>query len=143
MITGVDYIFYSSKKPFDIESDFISLLKEIWKSIVIDEFERSDDKLELFFSRDSLMNSEFDNNGYSLDENGQGCFMLISKKINFFECEMEVKNITRPLEKVGTLKYESHLLIENVWEYSLVLPGEITESNFCMDVYIKLLSTIE
>lgn len=48
MITGNDYMFYSDKSPIDIETKFIALLEKIWKTPIIEEFERTDNQLELF-----------------------------------------------------------------------------------------------
>ena len=56
MITGVDYVF-TPIKPFDIEEDFVSLLKMKWRECIIDEFERTDSRLDLFFAKDKEMYS--------------------------------------------------------------------------------------
>ncbi|HCP1534160.1 TPA: hypothetical protein OCX72_004549, partial [Escherichia coli] len=90
MITGVDYVFYSNKKPFDIEEDFVSLLKMKWRECIIDEFERTDSRLDLFFAKDKEMYSLFDEIGYSLNDHGEGCFMLVSSMLNRLESKIKV-----------------------------------------------------
>ncbi|EPN1932680.1 hypothetical protein ACTV70_004308 [Cronobacter dublinensis] len=135
MISGIDYVFYSNKSPFDIEESFISLLKEKWVNLIVDEFERSESRLELFFSKDKEMYSIFDETGYHLNENGEGCFMLISSVLDQFESKVKIINIGYPQSRSNTEPYDAVIMLRNIWEYTLVLPSEITEGDFSKDIY--------
>lgn len=138
MITGVDYVFYSSRKPFDIESHFISSLKMKWETPVIDEFERTDYRLELFFAKDKEMYSLFDENGYCLNKHSEGCFMLVSSMLKQLESKIKILDITYPESRRNTEPYSSTIMLRDIWEYTLVLPSEITEGDFSRDIYIYL-----
>ncbi|MGG9106624.1 hypothetical protein [Escherichia coli] len=138
MITGVDYVFYSNKKPFDIEEDFVSLLKMKWRECIIDEFERTDSRLDLFFAKDKEMYSLFDEIGYSLNDHGEGCFMLVSSMLNRLESKIKVLDVIYPENKRNIEQYDSIIMLRDIWEYTLVLPSEIAESDFSRDIYTYL-----
>ena len=55
MISGVDYVLYSNKSPFDIETLFISAIKNKWSTLIANEFERNDIRLELFVAKNKEM----------------------------------------------------------------------------------------
>ncbi|WP_249418170.1 hypothetical protein [Escherichia fergusonii] len=74
MISGVDYFLYSNKSPFDIETLFISAIKNKWSTLIANEFERNDIRLELFVAKNKEMYVSFDDAGYSLNEHNEGCF---------------------------------------------------------------------
>ncbi|ECC3256297.1 hypothetical protein ACLLH4_004685 [Salmonella enterica] len=138
MITGVDYVFYSNKKPFDIEADFITSLKMKWREFLIDEIERTDSRLELFFAKNKEMYSLFDEIGYSLNDHDEGCFMLVSSMLNHLESKIKILDIIYPESRRKTEPYDSIIMLRDIWEYTLVLPTEITESDFSRDIYTYL-----
>lgn len=138
MITGVDYVFYSNKSPWDLEKDFIFLLKNMWNELVVEEFERTDCRLEFFFAKDESMNYFFSQKGYMLDENGEGCFMLIASMIKRFKSEVEVLSIDFPEQRRNTDKYSSFLLFSNIWEYTLVLPSDVSSNKFSNKIFMQL-----
>lgn len=138
MITGIDYIIYSDKSPYDIEEYFISLLKKKWNKLIIDEFERTDSRLELFFAKDKKMFYRFDKVAYTLNEQGEGCFMLLSNIIDQLESKIKILDIIYPESKHNKIQYDSTIMLHNICEYTLVLPAEITESDFAREIYTYL-----
>ncbi|WNY82979.1 hypothetical protein NNQ28_00665 [Cronobacter dublinensis] len=104
-------------------------------NLIVDEFERSESRLELFFSKNKKMYSIFDETGYHLNENGEGCFMLISSMLDHFESKVKIINIGYPQSRSNTEPYDSVIMLRNIWEYTLVLPSEITEGDFSKDIY--------
>lgn len=138
MITGVDYVLYSNKSPVDIEMLFISAIKNKWRTLIINEFERNDLRLELFFAKDKEMYISFDDTGYSLNEHNEGCFMFVASILKKFDSEVKILNIFSPESKSNTAPYNSAIILNDIWEYTLVLPSEINESEFCRGIYSNL-----
>lgn len=143
MITGMDYVFYANKSPFDIEAKFIDLLKKKWRTPIIEEFERSDCQLELFFAKDDKMNRKFKYTGYALNQHKEGCFMLIASILKQFESKVQILDIVLPESRKNTMAYNTLFFLENIWEYSLVLPSEITDSKFSNEIYNFLWSLLK
>ncbi|MCY4764354.1 hypothetical protein [Klebsiella aerogenes] len=143
MFSGVDYVFYSSKNPFDIEKDFISLLTMVWPNPIIEAFERNNSRLELFFAKDEEMYSFFDVSCYDVNQSGEGCFMLISSLIERLDSEVIMLDISYPERKRNTEPYNSTFILHNIWEYTLILPAEFSESKFCSDVYSGLINILK
>lgn len=138
MITGFDYVFYSNKEPFNFEKKFIPLLKEVWPNYLVEEFERIDSRLELFFSKNKQMNIDFDNNGYSLDGNGEGCFMITANFLKQWQSQVNVVDIIVPESRKNTEPYSSFFFFNKVWEYTVVLPSDIDSSDFSNNVYTHI-----
>lgn len=143
MITGNDYMFYSDKSPIDIETKFIALLKKNWKTPIIEEFERTDNQLELFFAKDDKMNKKFSHTGYTLNQHKEGCFMLCASRFEQLETKVRILNIILPKEREKTNGYDTLFFLKNVWEYTLVLPSEINDSKFSNEIYNFLWSLLK
>src|ERR1700677_1642130 len=86
-ITGSDYTYLSNIGPDDVEILFMGRLQEIWPSPLVEVFDRTRDHIELFVARDVKMNSFCEEKGFSLDRNGQGCFMFCARKFSFLNCQ--------------------------------------------------------
>ncbi|WP_223678282.1 hypothetical protein [Escherichia fergusonii] len=76
------------------------------------------------------MYSLFDEIGYSLNDHGEGCFMLVASMLNHLESKIKVLDVIYPENKRNTEQYDSIIMLRDVWEYTLVLPSEITENDF-------------
>lgn len=136
-ISGEDYVLYANKSPLIVEEEFIKQLKKKWQNPVIEEFERDDHHLELFFAKDDQMNAEFDEIAYALNKNNEGCFMFCARMFDYFEPKIRI------LKEAGTQGPDTAFFLKNVWEYTLVLPSLITESTFSNDLYVTLQSILE
>ncbi|WP_249417424.1 hypothetical protein [Escherichia fergusonii] len=96
MISGVDYVLYSNKSPFDIETLFISAIKNKWSTLIANEFERNDIRLELFVAKNKEMYVSFDDTGYSLNEHNEWFFIFVASILEKFESEVKILNIFSP-----------------------------------------------
>ncbi|MGI5662057.1 hypothetical protein [Escherichia coli] len=90
------------------------------------------------FCKDKEMYSLFDEIGYSLNDHGEGCFMLVSSMLNRLESKIKVLDVIYPENKRNTEQYDSIIMLRDIWEYTLVLPSEIAESDFSRDIYTYL-----
>ena len=144
MITGVDYVIYSTNSIFDIIDSFCCCLKERWSSFVVEEFDvEAEKRLELFFAKDKKMNRFHDKNGYALDTNGEGCFMLMGEAKDVLSIAITVKEQVHYKGFGATEAYDSKLIGSNIWEYTLVLPDIIEENSFCKYIMDSLVKSIE
>lgn len=143
MITGVDYVIYSTTSIFHVIGNFYNQIKVRWEHFIVQEFAYEADKyLELFFAKDEAMNHHHEEHGFSLNCNGEGCFMLFVKKIAVTDLNIFVKEQIRGQNNIPTESYDSKILAENLWEFTLVLPATIEDSpfsKFIMDSLLKVL----
>jgi hypothetical protein len=147
-ISGADYCFYSTTPVFEIIDEFYAKLRTRWSSFIVDDSnffkDRPKDKyLELFFSKDEKMDNAHTEEGFHLDENGEGCFMLMADNKGSTNLEIFVKEQAHDKDSaMRTMAFDSKLLAKNLWVYSLVLPDAVEGSPFCkfiMDTLIGLL----
>jgi len=144
MITGVDYVIYTTISIFDIIDTFKYRIRERWTTFIVEEFDVEKDKrLELFFARDKAMNRFHDENGYTLDANGEGCFMILCEMRKNMNLDIFVKEQVHGLNGSPTMAYDSMLIGNNLWEYSIVLPDVVEDSAFCMFIMDSLISSIK
>lgn len=143
MITGVDYVIYSTNSIFHVIDYFYNQIKVRWEHFIVQEFDNEADKcLELFFAKDEEMNRHHKEHGFSLNCNGEGCFMLFGKKIAVTDLNIFVKQQIHGQNSIPTEPYDSKILAEDLWEITLVLPGTIEDSpfsKFIMDSLLKVL----
>lgn len=64
--------------------------------------------------------------------------MLLSKIIDQLESKIKILDIIYPESKHNKIQYDSTIMLHNIWEYTLVLPAEITESDFAREIYTYL-----
>lgn len=72
------------------------------------------------------------------NDHGEGCFMLVSSMLNRLESKIKVLDVIYPENKRNTEQYDSIIMLRDIWEYTLVLPSEIAESDFSRDIYTYL-----
>lgn len=142
MITGLDYVFISNLSAHIAEKNFLAKLHLIWNTPIIEEYERRPDHLEIFFAKNELMNKAHEENGFSLDPNGEACFMLLARKIKFLQGEVHIRGWKYPKEMINIEPYNSQLSLKNIWEYTLVLPSPITANAFSRQLYNALLYSL-
>ena len=105
MITGIDYIFNTEKKSYFFFYDFENKIRLIWSDFY-KEHDLEDEIISVFYSKNKIMFDVMDDNGYSLNKNGEGSFLIM---FNYLDSK---KN-----------------------RITLVLPKEINDSSFCEKVY--------
>ncbi len=141
-ITGSDYTYLANIAPAQVELLFSKKVTELWITPFIDVFDRTSDHLELFFGKDVEMSHFQDENGFVLNEEGQGCFMLCARQFSFLQCDVTTFNITSPDDVKGMDPYDSKLFLADIWEYTLVLPTLIEESPFSQKIHDYLMGAI-
>lgn len=134
-ITGTDYTYFANIDPVEIELAFVRKIKKFWPQPVIEVCERDDDGIEIFFAKDAEMDFGFATSGYSLNEDGEGCFMFYCRKFPLLQCEALLGNVAAPDEIKDIDNYSSTLVLNNIWEYTLVLPGLREKSDFSMRIH--------
>lgn len=143
MITGVDYVIYSTTSIFHVIDYFYNQIKVRWEQFIIQEFGYEADKyLELFFAKDEAMNHHHEEHGFSLDCNNEGCFMIFGKKIAVTELDIFVKEQIQGQNDIPTESYDSKILAKNLWEFTLVLPETIEDSSFSKFIMDSLLNVL-
>ena len=140
MITGADYTYLVNIGPENVELKFLEKIEKYWPSPLVDIFDRRSDYIELFFSKDSEMNQFHEENGFSVNTNGEGCFMLYARRFPLLQCDVKISNISSPDEIKGIDPYDSKLFLMNVWEYTLVLPELVEESVFAKTIHDYLMN---
>ena len=134
-VTRADYTYFSNIDPVEIELAFVKKVKEFWPQAIMEVFEHGEDDIEIFFAKDTEMDFGFPKHGYTLNADGEGCFMYYSRKFSLLQCEALLKNVSSPEEIKGVDAYRSNLVLNNVWEYTLVLPGLKEDSDFVLRVH--------
>jgi hypothetical protein len=139
-ITGSDYTFLTNIGPEFVEPLFVKKIESCWVLPIIEEFERTNDELELFFAKDAEMNRLHEENGFSLGQDGQGCFMFCAERFRLLQCDAKLFNVASPDDMEGRTR--SRTFLTNVWEYSLVLPDLIEDSPFSQKIHGYLMEAI-
>jgi len=142
MITGLDYIYLSNVPPSIVIPRFKKKILRLWPMPIVEEFDRTNDKVELFFARDAQMNQQHEDLGYTLNIDGEGCFMLSARRIDFLQGDIHIINWKTPVKMANIEPYDAHLSLLNAWEYTLVLPGQVTESKFLTDLHLGFMSVL-
>ena len=63
--------------------------------------------------------------------------MLVSSMLNRLESKIKVLDVIYPENKRNTEQYDSIIMLRDIWEYTLVLPSEIAESDFSGILYLS------
>lgn len=143
MITDVDYVIYSTVSIFQVIDIFYDQLKRRWAQFIVEEFGHEKDQyLELFFAKDEAMNHRHEEHGFHLDCNGEGCFMVFGKKIAAANLDIFVREQIHSQNDIPTVSYNSKILAENLWEFTLVLPDTIEDNPFSRFIMDSLLNSI-
>jgi hypothetical protein len=85
-----------------------------------------------------------DDYGYTLDENGESCFLFHCEKIISLNYPIIVKeHMSRRMPKLKVSEYESYLIFDSVWSLTLILPEKIENDKFSNFVYQSLLESMK
>lgn len=141
-MTGIDYTFIANIAPVTAEGVFMEYIAVEWTQFSIEVFERTDDHIELFLSKDAEMRQFHEEKGFIPDDRGEGCFMFCARRFPLLQCEARICNVSFPDELKNIEAYDSAVLLRDVWEYTLVLPASIEESGFSRKVHGFLLSAL-
>ena len=153
-ITGNDYVIYSTQPTsvFDFKDCFHKHLKARCKHFIVDDEPfyfaengyQNDECFELFYTKNEEMGDFQEKNGYSLDSNGEGCFMLMGIKLNMIDLNIFVPEQAHDPSRsdILTAEYNSKLLAKNLWEFTLVLPGTVENSLFCKFIMDSFLDSL-
>ena len=143
MITGVDFVIYSTTSVFQIVDDFYKCLKTRWEHFIVEKLDfRDNECLELFFAKNEEMNFHHEENGFSLDDNSEGCFMLFGKKMDVTNLDIIVKEQTHYRSTMITDAYDSKIIAKDIWMFTLVLPDTIEDNKFCNFIMDSLLNLL-
>jgi hypothetical protein len=126
-VTGYDYMYVANADGDKVAALFVQKVRNMWPSCSIDNPGLAKSHVELYFEKDEEMGRFQEENGYSLNENGEGCFMLFANRVAHFEGDARLWNVRI---SSGHFVDEAKLLFRDVWEYTLVLPALICEGNF-------------
>lgn len=136
--TGFDWVVLSNTAPADVRRLFAARLNALWSFPMVEEFDGSAAHFELFFSKDKAMNEFHEKNGFSLNDDGQGCFMLCGRKFDLFHGVANIHDVKEPRILAGIEPYFSGLLFKNIWEYTVVLPDDPDENPFSRKIVSML-----
>ncbi len=145
MISGIDYMFISNVDGKYVNECFRDFFVKLWANPIFDDSlmcskEDKTELYELFIAKNNAMLEFHDENGFELDENGEGCIYLISSKYPKINKDLRsiVKNDLNEIE--CTYKYD--IVLHDCWQYTLVLPATIEDGKFCKLVHEELLAIL-
>ena len=149
-ITGYDNVLYSNVSFHDIIDRFETVLRGYWPDFIcLDDQEEYDksrymDRQDRFYGKDQGMFDLHDEHGYNSLTNGEGCLYLSAVKVPQHDLLIEVrKEITPKPEFQGPDPYESSVILQSSWQYTLVTPDDITEEGFSKEVYDGLIQALK
>lgn len=140
--TGIDYTYLTNIEPGKVEINFVKNIANYWPNPIIETFDREDNHLVLFFAKNETMNQLHEEDGYSLNSEGEGCFMFCARSFSAFSSDAEIFNIMVPDGMTNIERYQSKLLFVDLWEYTLVLPALIEESVFANKIHTFLIDAL-
>lgn len=143
-ITGVDFILYSNRSIFEVQTKIIESFKNFWgKDLVIEESERIDNqRLELFFARNKQMNDEHSKIGFTLNDQGESCILLIVDFKKNANLGISVDRSYNSTINVGDEGNEGRLIVDELWSYTLVLPDNPDTDIFSKIIYQFVLNAL-
>lgn len=68
--------------------------------------------------------------------------MLYARRFASLESDASISNIIEPRDLANIDLYDTKLLLENLWEYTLVLPALLEESDFSRRVHNVLMFSV-
>lgn len=145
MISGVDYVFITDMDGKYVNKAFRDFFINLWENPIFDDSlmcskEDKNELYELFIAKNNAMLDFHDEYGFALDENREGCVYLISSKYPKINKDLSriVRNKLNEIECI----YKYNIVLHDSWQYTLVLPSAIEDSEFCKLVYEGLLSIL-
>ncbi|KXX69221.1 hypothetical protein [Flammeovirga sp. SJP92] len=142
MITGLDYISYSSdRNMLQTIKHFKKILKNKWDSVIYEEDIEKDgkgqvNKITLFIAPNQSVYDSFDDLGYTINSDKESCFMLAGSKK---ESSQELSFFKDHKDKIDG---ECNLFLANLIEWTLVLPQYLEKDNFSYCIYDLFINTL-
>ncbi|HEY6253486.1 MAG TPA: hypothetical protein VI685_26305 [Candidatus Angelobacter sp.] len=141
-IQGEDYVYLTNVEPGKVEPIFLKKLREHWPSPLIQTFDRTNGHIWLHIAKDEEMYHFNEEHGASLNENGEGCFMLLAGHESLLQADVQISNVYLNGAHYNVAPHDAKLILINRWEYTLVLPALIEESEFARKIHEYLMETI-
>lgn len=136
MVTGNDYSIISNKEFREFFPAFIADLRTHDAQLIVEEIEVVEEEVyEYVLAKDKKTYNEYRENGYAENERGEGCFVILAKRINRLEYNIEITTKTEDDVEETIDPYSSVLILQDTWSYTLVLPAVIEDSDYCQRVY--------
>lgn len=134
--TGNDYSIISNKEFTEFFPAFVDQLRQYDPQLIIEEVEVIENEAyEYLVAIDKKTYNEYKKNGYAVHERGEGCFVIMAKRIDRLEYNVEVTNKIEDDVEEAIDPYTTVLILRNMWNYTLVLPSVIEDSDYCKRVY--------
>ncbi|PWV47471.1 hypothetical protein [Chitinophaga sp. S165] len=136
MVTGNDYTLISNKEFREFFPAFVEHLKRHDAQLIVEDVEIAEEELyEYLLAKDQKTYDEYQENGYAANERGEGCFVLLARRIDRLEYNVEVTTKIEDDVEEAIDPYSSVLLLRNTWSYTLILPAVIEDSEYCQRIY--------
>lgn len=148
-ITGFDNVFFSNIGFKDIISNFEKELETISPNYIIDNTllpvsSNSEERHERFYSKNQQMLEIHEEHGFNTKLNNEGCVYLIASKQKQFDFEIRVNQEIEPKPEFAEPDpYESRIIMNNSWQYTLVTPNSIDEEGVSKSIFDKLINSIK
>ncbi|NHZ43529.1 hypothetical protein [Massilia aquatica] len=140
-ITGSDYTYWSNIPAEKTTASFLNKVSLMWPTALVDD-ERSEGEVEIFVSKNAAMDDFHEENGYALNEEGEGCFMFGAQWSPFFQSDIHIASIIRPAHLMSSCPHDSTIILANATCYTLVLPTLLEESNFSKKIHAFLIDSL-
>lgn len=141
MIQGEDYVYLTNVEPGKVESVFLEKLRGHWPSALIKTFDRTNESIWLYIAKDEEMDRFSEEHGASLNENGEGSVMFMANHQSLLQADVQVSNVYLNGAYYNVEPHPAKLILMNRWEYTLVLPALIEESEFARKIHGYLMET--
>lgn len=136
MVTGNDYSLISNKEFREFFPAFVENLKRHDAQLIVEDVEIAEEEsYEYLLAKDQKTYDEYQENGYAANERGEGCFVLLARRIDRLEYNVEVTTKTEDDVEEAIDPYSSVLLLRDAWNYTLILPAVIEDSEYCQRIY--------
>lgn len=136
MVTGNDYSLISNKEFREFFPDFVEDLKHHDTQLIVEKIEIvEEESYEYLLANDRKAYDEYKLNGHTANERGEGCFILLARRIERLEYNVEVTTKTEDDVEESIDPYSSVLLLRDTWSYTLILPAAIEDSEYCQRIY--------
>lgn len=140
-ITGSDYTYWTNVPGEATAAKFLEKVRLMWPTALVDD-ERRSGHIEIFISKNAAMDDFQDENGYALNEDGEGCFMFFASSESSLHVDVHISGIHGPAELMSTDPHNSTIFLANPTRYTLVLPTLLEESDFSKKIQSFLIDSL-
>ena len=145
-ISGNDYIVVSNIKPKRVLKNFNKRINKIWRYSIINVMDELDEEEKGYFFytyiKDKNMECFFEDNAYSLNNNGEGVFSLGCHKYDEITLNSKTTQFKKNDEILNFSNHYTHnFILLNNYVYGLILP-ESCENEFSKKIIHLLKESI-